>query len=316
VFGDAQDRVDLFVADTVPPEAPVLLGIQTDEEAVILNWQPSSDADVSNYQVHFGQISGAPYEGKATVFGDPSPVSAGLDTITTIYGLSPGSWYFAVTATDRCGNTSKCSNEKSLEFSINYRPVFYHRVIHIDPDLPEGTIVDTLLATDRDEGQSLNFYFTADNTEDAFELNEATGILSVARASRLDYFLTQVDTFLLNIGVRDNGTPRYSDEGLVMVVLNVNTWVPKYSKEDKAVLELYPNPAMDELIVKLGESGWAEHLSLSVYGTDGRCHLRKDFRQLNQFELSLSVEGLDQGVYHVVLETGLERRTGKLVIMR
>ena len=50
-------------------------------------------------------------------------------------------------------------------------PVFFYRIIHIDPDLPNGTAADTLVARDEEEGQQLTFFFTEYNNEDAFALD-------------------------------------------------------------------------------------------------------------------------------------------------
>ncbi len=315
VMGDARGTVELFVADSQPPATPVLAGIQMQEADVHLFWQRSSDPDIIQYMVHFDTISGGPYQGIATVFGESSPVKAGLDSTVNISGLAPGKqWYFAVTALDRCGNMSSYSNELSIITTVNHRPVFYHKVIHIDPDLKNGTIIDTLVAIDEDPGQVLTFYFTEYNSEDAFALDPATGILSIGKEERLDYFQTRIDTFLLGVGVFDNGIPQSGDEGLVMVILDVDTWVPEYRDQGASVLELYPNPAMDQVTVKLGETGWSDKISLSIYGIDGRCHLSAHYDYLNQFEIRLPVHSLERGVYHVVLETKNEKRTGKLVI--
>ena len=249
------------------------------------------------------------------MFGEASPVDAGLDSLQLIAGLAPGkTWYFALSAVDRCGNISEYSQELSITTMINHRPVFYHKVIHIDPDLKNGTIIDTLMAVDEDPDQTLSFYFTDNNSEEAFALDPVTGILRVQKEERLNYFQTRTDTLLLFVGVNDDAPLPYHDQGLVMVILDVETWVPEYPEKPSSSLELYPNPARSQVTVKLGELGWSEKISLMIFSSDGKCHLSAIYNQLNHFETELEVSTLERGVYYVVLKTDEEKRTGKLVI--
>lgn len=317
VRGDARGSVELFVTDSEAPDAPVLSGIEMAEEEVHLWWQRNSEPDMISYLLHYDTISGGPYRGVASVFGEDSPVNAGLDSTLNVSGLMTGkTWYFALTAVDRCGNMSSYSNELSINTLVNHRPVFYHQVIHIEPDLPKGTVIDTLQARDEDEGQTLTFYLTENNSEDAFAVDPLSGELSVHNENRLDYFHTRTDTLLLQVGVRDDAINPSADEGLVMVILDVETWVPKYPDKRTSALELYPNPASDYVTVKLGESGWSDKIRLAIYATDGSCRYSAQYNMLNRFEQDLPLQMLEQGVYHVVLETEKEKRIGKLVIVK
>lgn len=317
VMGDAKGSIELFVSDSQPPATPVLSGIEMQEEEVLLWWQKGSDPDLMRYLVHYDTIPGGPYQGEASVFGDPSPLDAGLDSLLLISGLTPGkTYYFAISAVDRCGNISDYSNELSVLTLVNHQPVFYHRVIHIKPDLSNGTIVDTLMARDEDKDQQLRFFFSQNNSEDAFALDPVSGILSVQKEERLNYFVTRTDTFLLHIGVIDDALIPSSDEGLVMVILDVDTWVPQYPESKATELELYPNPARDQVSVKLGETALRGQVSLSIFGTDGKCHYRTQYQGLNEASITLPTGHLKDGVYHVLLETEKEKRSGKLVIMK
>ena len=124
-----------------------------------------------------------------------------------------------------------------------------------------------------------------------------------------------IDTFLLHVGVVDNASTPASDEGLVLVVLDVEAWVPSYQDEPSTSLELYPNPATDFVTVKLGESGIRGQASLAIYGSDGRLQHYMSLEQIQQYEIQLSVDQLEKGVYHVVLESENEKRIGKLMIL-
>jgi len=316
VVGDARGSIDIFVYDSLAPQAPLLTGVSMLDEEVQLHWQPGNEEDITGYFVHYDTLSGGPYEGSASVFGDASPVNAGLDSSINLAGLAPGTqYYFSITAIDRCGNTSEYSNEMSVFTEINHRPIFYHRVIHIEPDLAQGTVIDTLLARDEDEDQILSYYFTEENNEDAFAVDQTSGVLRVANFNRLNYFTTRIDTFLLHVGVVDNATTPARDEGLVLVVLDVETWVPSHQDDQSASLELFPNPAREYVTVKLGESAYKGRFSLAVYGSDGRRHFSKSYEHNTQYEIQLPVGQLEEGVYHVVLESDSDKRIGKLVIL-
>ncbi len=316
VVGDARGSIDIFVYDSLAPQAPWLSGVSMLDEEVHLHWQPGSEEDITGYFVHYDTLSGGPYAGTASVFGDASPVNAGLDSSINLAGLAPGKqYYFSITAIDRCGNISEYSNELAVFTEINHRPVFYHRVIHIEPDLPQGTVIDTLIARDKDEDQTLSYYFTEENKEDAFAIDPVSGVLRVANSDRLNYFTSRIDTFLLHVGVVDNAITPASDEGLVLVVLDMETWVPSYPDESSTSLELYPNPATDFVTVKLGESGIRGRASLAIYGSDGRLHHYMSLEQIQQYEIQLPVGQLEKGVYHVVLESESEKRIGKLMIL-
>jgi len=96
----------------------------------------------------------------------------------------------------------------------------------------------------------------------------------------------------------------------------VATWVPSYQDEQSTSLELYPNPAREYVTVKLGECGIKGRFNLAVYGSDGRHHLSMSYEHTKQYEIQLPVGQLEEGVYHVVLESESDKRIGKLVILQ
>ena len=95
--------------DSSGAEQAMLPGIPDFEqsgESIILAWErPENDGenDTSGYRLYYGTVSGR-YS---------KIINVGNYTSCSVDALSPGTWYFAVTAYDRQGNESEYSNEVS-----------------------------------------------------------------------------------------------------------------------------------------------------------------------------------------------------------
>ncbi len=70
---------------------------------VTLGWDPNTETDMAGYKVYFGSSS--------RTYG--TAINIGLVTTYTVPNLSPGKWYFAVTAFNTSGAESGYSNEVS-----------------------------------------------------------------------------------------------------------------------------------------------------------------------------------------------------------
>lgn len=70
-------------------------------EDVTLVWDPNTEVDLAGYKVYYGTASG--------VYA--SPVTISVQTTYTIKNLSPGTYFFAVTAYNTAGRESGYSNE-------------------------------------------------------------------------------------------------------------------------------------------------------------------------------------------------------------
>ena len=77
---------------------------------ILVSWAPNVEADLAGYRVYYRSGSaGPPYNGTASVEGNPSPVEAG-STNLLLRGLTVGTRYFvAVAALDTSGNESATS---------------------------------------------------------------------------------------------------------------------------------------------------------------------------------------------------------------
>ena len=87
--------------------------------SVLLEWDPSTDADLAGYRVYYQANSHAiPFQGTDALEGN-APVEGGNSTTATISGLDPGtSYYFAVTAYNSAGLESVYSNIVEIKESV------------------------------------------------------------------------------------------------------------------------------------------------------------------------------------------------------
>ena len=315
-MGGAAGLVTVVINEENPPAAPVITSATMNEYSVALTWEPSPDIDVSHYMVYFGTSSGAPYEGTASVLGEPSPVKVGTATSAEMDGLYKDStYYFAIKAIDRCGNASDYSNEMMLKTRFNHRPVIYSRVFKIDPGLSAGTVIDTLWAHDEDRGQLLSFFLTESNTCTAFSLDAVSGVIRVLDAAQLDYWTTGVDSFLMLIGVRDNSPVSLSDSAGILIVLDISTGMRRTALPHEPGFRLYPNPATDELNIELSELAEAG-VSFSIINLQGQTLWREEHRGGTGMKYRINLSGIQPGLYSVVVQTGKGRAVQRLVLMR
>jgi hypothetical protein len=70
---------------------------------VTLQWDPNSESDLAGYKIYVGTAAG--------VYG--TPITIGTQATCTVTGLTPGTYYFAVTAVNTAGLESGFSNEVS-----------------------------------------------------------------------------------------------------------------------------------------------------------------------------------------------------------
>lgn len=79
----------------------------------ILSWSPNTESDLAGYRVHYGTASRS----------YTAVIDVGLATTYTVTGLSPGTYYFALTAYNRTGAESGFSNEVTKIIADTVPPV-------------------------------------------------------------------------------------------------------------------------------------------------------------------------------------------------
>jgi len=220
----------------------------------------------------------------------------------------------ARTATDRCNNESGYSNEYMLKTKFNSRPVLYNRKYIIQPGLPKGTIVDTLMAEDADVGQTLTFYLDEENTCDVFSLDPVTGTLKVDKPEKLTN-LTADTTFEVKAGVRDNGDIQLFDDALIWIELDIKTHISKPESEEK-YFEIKPNPASSALEVHFFTKEKNSGGKIKILTGQGQIVYSKDYPVRFPETDLLDVSSILPGAYFIVIQTKEEKGTEKLIIVR
>ncbi len=89
--------------------------------------------------------------------------------------------------------------------NVNESPTMNNQGFLSENNPETGSIIGTIVASDPDNGQTLTYSIVSGNTSSAFNLNQATGVLSVANASAINYAINPV--FNLIVRANDNGSP-------------------------------------------------------------------------------------------------------------
>ncbi len=100
---------------------------------------------------------------------------------------------------------------------VNNAPSIAAQAFALAENSPVGTAVGAVVASDADAGQTLTYSIVGGNTNGAFAINAATGQLSVANASAMNFEATPL--FNLTIRATDNGDPALFSEANVTVNL-------------------------------------------------------------------------------------------------
>lgn len=106
--------------------------------------------------------------------------------------------------------------------NLNETPVYADATYSLAENTANGASVGTATATDPDAAQTLTYSITAGNGAGVFAINAATGAITVADNTLLDYE-TQATSYALTVRATDNGAGALYDDAAVTVNLtNLN----------------------------------------------------------------------------------------------
>jgi hypothetical protein len=101
-----------------------------------------------------------------------------------------------------------------------------------------GTVVGTVSAHDVDPGQIVTFAIRSGNTDGAFAIDEATGVVTVANSLALDFEANPV--FTLEVIATDNGSPRLSSSAHVTIFVENGNEPPVITDQSFTIDENSP----------------------------------------------------------------------------
>ncbi|MHC1775972.1 MAG: cadherin domain-containing protein, partial [Lentimicrobium sp.] len=121
----------------------------------------------------------------------------------------------------------------------NLPPVINNQTFSTIENSANGTAVGQVVASDPNAGQALTYSLTSGNTNNAFIINTATGVISVANSQALNYEV--IPSFSLIVRATDNGSPvLYSEATVTISIINVNE-PPVINNQTFTLTEQSPN---------------------------------------------------------------------------
>ncbi len=149
---------------------------------------------------------------------------------------------------------------------VNEAPVIAAQTFTIDENSANSTAVDTVVATDEDDGDTLSYSITGGTGSTAFSINTSTAVISVADVAQLDYETTT--TFGLTVQVADDGQGTLTDSATITVNLtNVND-APVIAAQTFTIAENTPDSTTFDTVVAT-DADTADTLAYSITGGTG-----------------------------------------------
>jgi uncharacterized delta-60 repeat protein len=123
--------------------------------------------------------------------------------------------------------------------NINEAPVMSDATFSVREYLTSGSIAGTMIVSDPDVGQSLQFAILDSSLPGAFMIHLTTGSLLVANPQLLDY--ETVSSITLTVSVTDNGSPPLSDTATVVILITDINESPVMGSQTFTIAEMAAN---------------------------------------------------------------------------
>ena len=173
------------------------------------------DSDALTYEIIAGNAD--PNGNGTTAFAideDTGEITV-LDSGDLDFESDTTSFDLTVRVTDLEGLSDEATVTINVD-DVNEAPVVADATFTIDENSPDGTEVGTVVAIDPDAGDTLTYSITGGNDSGAFEINETTGLITVANSAPLDFETTA--SFPLTVTVTDS--EGLTDRATVTINLN------------------------------------------------------------------------------------------------
>jgi hypothetical protein len=141
--------------------------------------------------------------------------STGVISVVNSTALSPQTFNLTVRVTDN--GSPVLFSQATTTISVtqgNLPPVIANQAFSVIQNVPMGTVVGTVVATDPNAGQTLTYSITGGNTYTCFVINSTTGVISVYSSAYLNPM-----TFNLTVRATDNGSPVLYSQATVTITV-------------------------------------------------------------------------------------------------
>jgi hypothetical protein len=144
--------------------------------------------------------------------------------------------------------------------NINEPPVISNQAFSVAQNLPNGTLVGTVQASDPDQGQILTFSITGGNTNSCFAINASTGAITVANSGALT-----PQTFNLTVRATDNGSPILYTQATVSITVTSVNQAPVINNQSFSTAQGTPNGTVIGTVIA-SDPNQGQSLSYSITG--------------------------------------------------
>jgi Tfp pilus tip-associated adhesin PilY1 len=180
---------------------------------------------------------------------------------------------FSLTVEVTDDGTPNQSNTATITIDLNdlnEAPTANDGAVSIDENTANGTSVHTVVASDPDAGANgtLSYAITAGNTGSAFTINPASGEITVATSSQLNFETTP--TFNLEVTVTDGGTPGLSDTATITITLTDVNDSPVVNPQTFNVDENSANGTVVGTVAATDDEAPPQTLSYAIAGGTGQ----------------------------------------------
>lgn len=174
---------------------------------------------------------------------------------------------------------------------------------------PNGTVVGTVPATNYDLDDALVYSITSGNTGGAFTINSATGQITVANASQLNYLV--LPTYQLTVHVADAGSPTQASSATISVHLVFQPAIDVDVGDSTNTIDLNRDSTVSVAILSTANFNATSRVNVGslTFGHDGtEASLQLDHKGRPQYSYQdVNHDGrLDLVVTFVVSRTGLQ----------
>ncbi len=299
IWGYARCQTEVALYDTVPPDPPVITGAVAVGDAIILKWDTVAAPDLAGYRIYYDKDSPLPpYNGKASVWGSPSPVNAGMGNIFRVTGLgSDSTYYLAMTAYDISGNESNYSVPVTVD--LVSPPVVINMMSDTVENGSEICISATQTITVAGNGQTFR-------VENGGKVNLIAGVAIrilpntlVLSGGYLHGYITIDDLYcnLIDTGAAMDPDSQFND-GLLSI------------KDNGLNFMVFPNPVTDRITILLSAKLDCENTLVKMYDIFGREVLSE---KMINCKHDLSLAGLTEGIYLLCIRSGGFSGTAKII---